>query len=131
MEGEGEAAAQTFRRRAVAKDQLPDGPVASGIAVVEHLRVRGVRALADRDDTGRRCDQVQRPVGTGCGRRDENRAVIFGNEADRRLADQTRPATPCLDPGRAALCDQVVAEARVGRQRVRCQDLPSVATAGA
>ncbi len=155
---EDRATAEAFRRRPVAKDQLADRPAAPRIAVVEDLCDSLERSAAG-DHLEDRIDQkVARPRAVRRARRDEDRAIGLLDEPDSDQSGLTGPAPACSETGESCVGCEIVIEggdslgaARwtrggtrtagrivagaggiVGsRQRLRCQDLPSVATDGA
>jgi hypothetical protein len=119
--------AQALRGRAVAEDEPADSP--SGVDGVERLGDRRPGPIADGDRAARLGLEVAGPVGLGVAGRDEHAPVGFLDEAD---GDRDVPATdPAAgdDPGDLAPADELRPD--LVRQRPRCQDLPSVATAGA
>lgn len=136
----------------MAQDQLADRAATARVAVVEVLGDCRERAAADGDLQSRVGEQVERPGAVGRPRGDENRTVRLVDEADGDRPWGTGPSASDDEPGEAVIGGEVGVEKRValgragdawpgaavssrilraGRQRLRCQDLPSVATDGA
>lgn len=136
------AATQPLRRRPEAQDQLPDRPTAARVPVVKQLGHSLERAPADLDLDGRIGHQVRRPRAIERPRRDEDGAVGLLDEPDRHRAGLAAAAATGPEPKESGINGEGVVERRRAlgvagwtalgaRQRLRCQDLPSVATAGA
>ena len=156
---EDRAAAETLRRRSVAEDQLTDGPAPAGIAVVEELGLAGERPPPRLDVERRIGEEIGRPgsIERPCGNKD--RSVGLVDEADRDPSPLAAPPAARPETGEPGIRpeglvdggDALAAARRPGRdgrgprtrlgrgverivrggQRLRCQDLPSVATDGA
>jgi hypothetical protein len=155
---EDRAAAQPLGRRPVAKDQLANGATAARVAVVEDLRLAGERAAGGVDVDRSVDEQIRGPCPIERAGGDENRAVGLVDEADRDRPPLPAPPAARPEPGEPRVTgkglveggDALGAAGRAGRgslgasrlvglvgpvagarQRLRCQDLPSVATDGA
>ena len=148
-ESEDRAAPEPLGRGPEAEDQLTDRATSARIPVVDQLRASLESPAAERD-LGR--GLVQQVGGPGRIRRaggNEDGAVRLFDESDRDLAPLPGPAPGRREPDEALVagqsrvdrgrplgptgrtaCSAGIAVGR-GRQRLRCQDLPSVATDGA
>ena len=100
------------------------------IVPVERLRVSLSGPLSDRDAAPRVRLEVARPVRVRRARRHEERAVRPLAETHGDGDGASGGPTARLDEGDRPPAREFAADGIV-RQRPRCQDLPSVATAGA
>ena len=124
---ERRAAAQALGGRSVPKNQLPNHPLVFGL--VERLRTGLPCALAEGHATARVRLEVARPGGfRRTGRNEQPLGLLDEPDGDRHRSAGLPSAR--LDERDRSPFGQLAAD-RIVRQRLRCQDLPSVATAGA
>jgi hypothetical protein len=152
---EDRAAAESLRRGPEAEDQLADGAAPTRITIVQFLRDPAERPPLD-DDLDRGVDQeIAGPGVVGRSGGDEDRPVGLGDEPDRDRTPFAAPPAARPEAGKTIVVGERVVDGRdalatarrtrsdarierwavgpavAGRQRPRCQDLPSVATDGA
>jgi hypothetical protein len=113
------------------------------IGALEWLGDGGDPPLGDRQDAGGVGKQVQRPMGIGSARRDQKGTVWLLDIADGCANGHASPPAASLDRRDLAPAGELLAELPIDGQSVsdripsfarylpRCQDLPSVCTAGA
>jgi hypothetical protein len=144
---EDRAAPETLRRGPVAEDQLPDRPATARVPIFEEVGFAGERAAAGLDLDRRIDEEIGRPRAVERAGRDEDRAVRLVDVSDGDGAPLPAPPAAGPDAGEPGVEGEGVVECRnplraargpgrsrpavAGRQRLRCQDLPSVATDGA
>jgi hypothetical protein len=117
----------------VAKDELADRPPTARIAIVQLLGLAPEGTAGQLDLDGRVGPEVRGPVALERSGGDEDRAVRLVDEPDRDRPPRAGSVAAGPQPGEPLVWRAVQGGPRVvaGRQRLRCQDLPSVATDGA
>jgi hypothetical protein len=152
---EDRAAAEPLGRGPETEDQLADGAASPRIAIVQFLRDPAERPPFDDDLDRGVGQQIARPGVVGRSGGDEDRPVGLGDEPNRDRTPFAAPPAARPEAGESIVSGERVvdrsnalgtarrprSEARIqrravglivaGRQRPRCQDLPSVATDGA
>ena len=152
---EDRAAAEPLRWGPEAEDQLADRAAPPRIAIVQFLRDPAKRPPFDDDVDRGVGQQVAGPGVVGRSGGDEDRPVRLGDEPDRDRTPFAAPPAARPEAGKSIIVGERVvdrtnalgtarrprSETRIsrwavwlivaGRQRPRCQDLPSFATDGA
>lgn len=155
---EDRAVAESLRRGSEVEDQLADDAAPPRVSIVQFLRGATERPPSGHDVDRRVVQEIAGPVLVGPSGGDEDRPVGLGDEPDRDRPPFAAPPAACPETREPIVVGQGVVDLGLalgvgrrlgvgawneragvglrvrivgGRQRPRCQDLPSVATDGA